>query len=187
MGERESEDGELLRRIANGEEEAFSVFYRRHLDAVLAFFRRRLCDAELAFDLTAETFAAVVVGAQSWSGEAPAAAWLYGIARNKLRESLRAGRVETDARQRLQMQPLALHDSDIERIEERSGGLGQELLERELAALPGPMREALLGRLVEELEYEQIAERMGCSEQVVRQRVSRGLTRLRAALKGAQR
>lgn len=188
MGERaDEEDGVLLRRIAGGDEAAFSVFYRRHVDAVLAFFGRRLLDAELSFDLTAETFAAVVVGAGGWQAQAPAVGWLYGIARNKLRESLRAGRVEQDARRRLGMERLALLDRDIERIEERGGAVGQALLERELAALPAPMREALLARLVEEQEYEQIAARLGCSEQVVRQRVHRGLTRLRAAMKGVQR
>lgn len=182
----DEEDGELLRHIAGGDEQAFALFYRRHVDAVLAFFRRRLGDPELAFDLTAETFAAVVVGADGWQNDAPPAAWLYGIARNKLRESLRAGRVERNARRRLGMERIALDYNDIERVEER-GALGHALLERELAALPEAMREALVARLVEEQDYEQIATRMGCSEQVVRQRVSRGLTRLRAAMRGAQR
>jgi hypothetical protein len=52
---------------------------------VTAFFRRRVPEAELAFDLAAERFAAVVAGAASYGGAGPAAAWLYGIARNSLR------------------------------------------------------------------------------------------------------
>lgn len=67
-------DEELLRRIAAGDDDAFAVLNRRHLDAVLAFFRRWLPDAELAFDLTAETFAAVVVSAPRWRGYGPAVA-----------------------------------------------------------------------------------------------------------------
>jgi RNA polymerase sigma-70 factor (ECF subfamily) len=74
------EDRDLLRRIAAGDDDAFSAFYRAHLDAVVAFFRRRVPDGELAFDLAAETFAAVVIGATSYAGDGPAAAWLYGIA-----------------------------------------------------------------------------------------------------------
>ena len=88
----------MLRRVAAGDEDAFSVFYREHLDAVVAFFQRRVGDRELAFDLTAETFAAVVVGAGSYSEDAPPVAWLFGIARNKLRESLRRDRVADGAR-----------------------------------------------------------------------------------------
>jgi RNA polymerase sigma factor (sigma-70 family) len=176
------DDRELLKRIAAGEDAAFSAFYRTHLDAVVAFFRRRVPDAELAFDLAAETFAAVVISAGSYGGDGPAAAWLYGIARNKLRESLRRGRVENNARRRLGLEPVVLDDHDLERIEDRALA-GADALARELAALPEPTRRALLARVVEERAYDEIAADLGCSEQVVRQRVHRGLSRLRAGLK----
>ncbi|MDX6702943.1 MAG: hypothetical protein QOF26_3169 [Baekduia sp.] len=175
------EDRDLLRRIADGDEAAFAAFYRTHLDAVIAFFRGRVPDPELAFDLAAETFAAVVIGASSFGGDGPAAAWLFGIARNKLRESFRRGRVEADARQRLGMEPVVLDDLDLQRVEDRAAA-GASALARELAALPEPTRRALLARVVEERGYGQIAADLGCSEQVVRQRVHRGLTRLRAGL-----
>src|SRR3954469_12736923 len=38
----------------------FEEFYGRHVDALLGFFSRRTRDAELAADLTAETFAAAL-------------------------------------------------------------------------------------------------------------------------------
>jgi RNA polymerase sigma factor (sigma-70 family) len=178
----QSDEIELLRRIAMGDEQAFSAFYRAHLNAVVAFFRRRVPDGELAFDLTAETFAAVAESASNFEGNAPPVAWLYGIARNKLRASLRRGRVEDATRRRLGMEPIVLDDAELERVEERANA-GDSDLGRALAALPEGTREALLARLVEELEYGEIATRLGCSEQVVRQRVHRGLTRLRAGLK----
>jgi RNA polymerase sigma-70 factor (ECF subfamily) len=176
------EDRDLLRRIAAGDDDAFSAFYRAHLDAVVAFFRRRVPDGELAFDLAAETFAAVVIGATSYAGDGPAAAWLYGIARNKLRESLRRGRVEDGARRRLGIEPVLLDDRDLERVEERAVA-GGDCLARELAELPEPTRRALLARVVEERAYHEIAAELNCSELVVRQRVHRGLSRLRAGLK----
>lgn len=49
-------DEELLGRTAD-EPEAFGAFYRRHVGGVLAFFRRRTGDTQLALDLTGETFA----------------------------------------------------------------------------------------------------------------------------------
>jgi DNA-directed RNA polymerase specialized sigma24 family protein len=45
----------LHRRKRPGD--AFGQFYDRHVASVLAYFRRRTGDAELAMDLTAETFA----------------------------------------------------------------------------------------------------------------------------------
>jgi RNA polymerase sigma factor (sigma-70 family) len=183
MAAGEDSDIELVRRIGAGDDAAFSVFYRRHLGAVIAFLYRRLGDRELAFDLAAETFAAVVVGAGSYEPTGPAAAWLYGIARNKLRESLRRHRVEQAARRRLRMEPIALEDSDLARVEELAGS-GEEALARALEALPEATRAALLARIVEERDYEDIASRLQCSEQVVRQRVHRGLGRLRTEIKG---
>jgi len=181
VGNEASRDLELLRRVAAGDEQAFADFYREHLDGVVAFFRRRVPDGELAFDLAAETFAAVVSSAHAYEGDGPAVAWLYGIARNKLRESLRRGRVEAGARQRLGMARIALNDRDLERVEERAG-VGGNQLDKALAALPEPIRRALLARLVEERSYTDIASELQCSEQVARQRVHRGLTRLRAGL-----
>jgi RNA polymerase sigma-70 factor (ECF subfamily) len=170
-----------LNRIAAGDPDAFSRFYREHLDAVVAFFGQRVTSPELAFDLAAETFAAVIGSAGSYAGDGPAVAWLFGIARNKLRESARRGRVEAAARSRLGLAPIALDDTDLARVEQRVQA-GQLDLAGKLAALPESMREALIARVVDERSYAQIARELRCSEQVVRQRVSRGLERLRTAI-----
>ena len=172
----------LLRRLAMGDDRAFTVFYRRHLNPVVAYFRRNVPEPELAFDLAAETFAVVVADAGRWTGEGDATAWLYGIARNKLRESLRHGRVQDAARQRMAMQPVVLDDSDLLRVEERAAA-GNPLLQAALAGLAEPTRRALLARVVQERDYDDIAAELRCSEQLVRQRVHRAITRLRAGLK----
>jgi RNA polymerase sigma factor (sigma-70 family) len=175
------DDAELLRRIAGGDDEAFARFYRRHLDGVLAFLRRRVHEPELAFDLAAETFAAAIAGAGAWRGEGEPAAWLYGIARNKLLASLRSGRVEDAARRRLRLEPVVLDDADLAAVEERADA-GRTALAARLDALPEPTRRALVARVVDEREYGDIAAELACSEQVVRQRVHRGLRTLRTEL-----
>ena len=79
-------------------------------------------DPELAADLAAETFAAALVAARRFrGGGAPASAWLVGIARNVLAGSVRRSRVEDRARRRLGMEPIALDDELLARIE-RLGG-----------------------------------------------------------------
>lgn len=176
------DEASVLRRVALGDDRAFSAFYREHLDAVVAFFKRRVGDRELAFNLTAETFAAVVLSAGSYHGDGPPVAWLFGIARNKLRESLRHERVADAARRRLGMEAIGLDDEALERVEERASS-GESRLAQALQALPEATRAALVARLVEEEEYGDIAARLQCSEQVVRQRVHRGLNQLRANLR----
>jgi RNA polymerase sigma factor (sigma-70 family) len=83
------------------------------------------------------------------------------------------------------MEPIRLDDEDLERVEERAAA-GSAALVRELAELPEATRSALLARVVDERAYGEIAAELSCSEQVVRQRVHRGLARLRAGLKEAR-
>lgn len=171
-------DSELL-VAARSQPEAFAVFYRRHARPVLAFFRRRVPSAELAFDLTAETFAAALESVERYvPGPEPASAWLYGVARNKLSEALRRGQVEERARRALAMEPIALNDDGIERLE-REGGAG--VLEA-LDALPPEQAAAVRARHLDGRDYAEIAGELSCSESVVRKRVSRGLESLRHGL-----
>lgn len=177
----DAEDGELLELAVQGDDVAFATLYRRHLPAVLAYLRPRVPSAELAFDLAAETFAAVALQAVRFRGEGTVVAWIYGIAHHKLLESLRRGRVEAAARERLRFEPIVLDDADLAAVEDRCSA-GATDLDHHLAQLPAEQREALLARVVDEEPYDKIAARLGCSQQVVRQRVHRGLRRLRQTI-----
>ena len=46
--------------LASRETEAFGVFYDRHARTLLGYFARRTQSAEVAADLTAETFASAI-------------------------------------------------------------------------------------------------------------------------------
>ena len=174
-------DDQLLDAFAKGNPDAFVTFYRRHLPSILAFFFRRTRDPELTADLTAEVFAASLLAARRYQpGQKPALAWLDGIAAHKLADSRRRGRVEVRARKRLALEPLVIEDEDIARVEQLAASAdSQGTLEAALQRLPQAERDAVLARVVEERPYTEIAERMACSEMVVRKRVSRGLRTLR--------
>ena len=175
------DDDELLLASAGGDGGAFAAFYGRHIAVVLAFLARRVRSQEVAADLAGETFAAALLACERYrAGEAPALAWLLGIARNKLRESARRGSVETAARRRLGMVPIAFDDEDLLRVQELAseGETALELLEQ----LPAAQRDAVRARVLDELDYEQLALELGHSQQVVRQHVSRGLRRLRTLM-----
>jgi RNA polymerase sigma-70 factor (ECF subfamily) len=179
------DDESLLMAAARGDGPAFGVFYRRHLPTVLAYLWPRVGSREVAADLTAETFAGALesCGRFSPGREEPAVAWLLGIARNKLRESARRRRVEEGARRRLAMPVLTLEDEDLERVERLAnlGGRALELLE----SLPEDQRAAVRARVLDEREYPELAADLGCSEQVLRKRVSRGLGELRDLMEGS--
>jgi RNA polymerase sigma-70 factor (ECF subfamily) len=177
-------DQALLRAALSSEPEAFTIFYERHVDVVLAFLRRRTNSPEVAADLMAETFAAALLALHADTDpeqlEVPVA-WLLGIARNKLYESYRRGRVEAAARQRLHLEPLMLDDNDLALVDE----LSETDIVRELAdVLPADQLQALRMRVIDELGYDEIARNLRCSEAVVRKRVSRALRTLRARAHG---
>jgi RNA polymerase sigma factor (sigma-70 family) len=157
----------------------FAAFYRLHEDAVLGFFLRRTGSAELAADLTAETFARALAGRGRFDPSlGDPGAWLFGIAHNLLASSLKRGSVEDSTRRRLGMEPLRLDDEALARIDELDGEPAVAALED----LPADQREAVVGRVLDERSYSELAGRLECSESVVRQRVSRGLRALRSRL-----
>jgi RNA polymerase sigma-70 factor (ECF subfamily) len=159
--------------------EPFAVFYERHFASVLAFFRRRVPGPEEAFDLAAETFAAALASLPRFKpGPEPPQAWLFAIARHKLSEARRSGRIQDEARQALSMQPIQLDDEAIEILETTAQTPAVELLE----TLAPEQRDAVKAHHLEERDYAEIAAEVRCSESVIRKRVSRGLAALHAQL-----
>jgi len=174
-------DQRLLRAAKAGQAEAFGVFFSRHSETVLAFLRRRTANAETAADLTAETFAAALLSVHRGhiddiNNGAP---WLIGIARHKLIDSYRRGRVEDAARRELGLARVPVTDDDIARIDRLSA---DRQLPAALEELSPDERRAVIERIVLERDYEQIARDAHQSAVVIRKRVSRGLARLRGAM-----
>jgi RNA polymerase sigma factor (sigma-70 family) len=170
-------DAELLA----GDAEAFGRFYGRHEDFVLALFVRRIgsASAELAADLTAETFACALASRGTFdASRGEPRGWLYGIARHVLADSLEHGQVQDRVRLRLRLERLQIDDEAIARIEELTGAMALAALE----GLPEDQQLAVRGRVLDEVEYEDLARALRCSPSVVRKRVSRGLRALRQRL-----
>jgi RNA polymerase sigma factor (sigma-70 family) len=177
----EQDETRLLAAAAHGDGAAFGAIYRRYLPIVVRWCHAHTGDRELAADLSAEVFAAALQHAWRYRPEqGPPIAWLLGIARNKLLESRRRGRIESAARRRLGIGPLALTDEDLARVDELAG-LDDGALAL-VQQLPDEQREAVLARVVEDRPYEELATQLHCSEAVVRKRVSRGLHTLRTRM-----
>jgi RNA polymerase sigma factor (sigma-70 family) len=173
-------DEELL---ARQDGPSFELFYGRYFERVLSFFSRRTANAELAADLTAETFACALVGRRRYRRRGGAAdSWLFAIAYHKLADSQRRGYAEDRARRRLGMERIELTNDDVARIDR----LGEPSRVSELvASLPSEQQDAIRAHVVYERSYRDIAAAMDTSEVVVRKRVSRGLATLRGRIGGS--
>ena len=167
-------DEELLTSHELG---SFALFYRAHVDELLGFFCRRTRDAELAADLTAETFAAALAGRRRFRPEAGSAtAWLFGIATKQLAAAQRRAAAERRARRRLGMERIELLDADIERINALGPWTSARVWVERLAP---EQRDAITAHVIHGRGYEELAEASHTSEAVVRKRVSRGLAAVR--------
>jgi RNA polymerase sigma-70 factor (ECF subfamily) len=177
------DDGDLL-LLSLRRPEAFVTFYERHAEPLVRYFARRTLQADVAAELTAETFAQAYASRGRYRAtEAEAAAWLYAIARHQLAGFLRRGAVDARARRRLGMPQRELAPEDHERIERLAdlpavrGTVGDAL-----SRLPAGERRAVSLRVLEERTYAEVAGALACSQDAARARVSRGLRRLQLLL-----
>jgi RNA polymerase sigma-70 factor (ECF subfamily) len=171
-------DAELL-VAARSDASAFRELYERYAARIHGYHLRRSQDAHAAHDLTAETFAQAWLSRARFRDEARGSAgpWLFGIARHVLLVSVRQRRLESSACARLGI----LDGIDREPPPEPDDAW-LEGLDEALAHLPDAQQQAIRLRVVEDLGYDEAAERLATSPQAVRARVSRGLTALRKHL-----
>ena len=114
-------DAELL-TAARQDPEAFREFYDRYAVWMRSWFKRQTGSDAASLDLTAETFA------QAWHAsrrfrdlaDGSGAPWLFGIARNLLRQYHKHNRIESAARERLGLQATYAECDDYERVDDRS-------------------------------------------------------------------
>ena len=103
-----------LERARALDQSALGMLYRRFMPVVYRYVLARVSAAHLAEDITSETFMAVVtgIGAMRAEDELAFAAWVLGIARNKVATYFRRSHARPDTRELLadDEQPLALAD-----------------------------------------------------------------------------
>lgn len=176
-------DAALLQRCAD-RPELFGEFYRRHVDAVLRYLVSRTGDAQVAADLTAETFAAAFASRARYRDTgAPAVAWLFGIARNQLATFARRRRVARKYRRRMGIDDISLDDADQARVEAMADfDALRPAIAAALASLTTETADAIRLRVIENRPYAEVAAELGITEGAARVRVSRGLARIAARL-----
>ena len=166
-----------------------SSLYEQRAETILRFAMRRTFDAQLSVDIVGETFALAFEQRGKYRGrtDAEASSWLFGIADNLLKMYFRSGAIERRAMERLGVHPVEVSVDEYERIEALAGSDDLRSAVREaLAELSVESRQAVRLRVVDELPYSLVAEKLEVSEEVARARVSRGLKKLRDRLEAVR-
>jgi RNA polymerase sigma-70 factor (ECF subfamily) len=179
------QDEELLKRSAKGDEEAFTILYRRHVDVLYRFAFRMTGSSWGAEEIVQDVFMTLVREPGKYDAERGALpAFLFGITRNKIMKY---------------NERLPREISLVERQEDGSGGgltlrdsftpamwaEQRERLEKVRAAvmeLPIEFRETVVLCELEEMTYDQAARMLDCPIGTIRSRLHRGRTLLLAKL-----
>jgi RNA polymerase sigma-70 factor, ECF subfamily len=179
------QDEELLKRSAKGDEEAFTVLYRRHADVLYRFAFRMTGSAWGAEEIVQDVFMTLAREPGKYDAErGTLPAFLFGITRNKIMKH---------------NERLPREISLVERQEDGSGGgltsrdsftpamwaEQRERLEKVRAAvmeLPVEFRETVVLCELEEMSYEQAARMLDCPIGTIRSRLHRGRALLLAKL-----
>lgn len=185
----EPTDEALLPRMLAGDEEAFTLLYRRRHSAIYRFALHMSGNAAVAEDVTQETFLALIRDARRFDPvRGTLSGFLFGIARNHLRK-----RWEQDRR-------LVPMSSEPDAAQAAANGHGGSLaaqskaadrnestqrLREAIATLPDNYREAVALCDLEEMSYEEAAAALGCPVGTVRSRLHRARALLAEKLRGA--
>ncbi|MHC4123623.1 MAG: RNA polymerase sigma factor [Planctomycetota bacterium] len=88
-------DAELLSRFATGDEAAFRIIVNRYKNGLYMFLRRFLNRQDLIDDVFQETFLQLFNSLDAFDTSKPLSPWLFTIAANKAKDTLRKQRRTT--------------------------------------------------------------------------------------------
>ena len=154
---------DLVTRVCQGDQEAFRLIFERYSRPVIGFIYDMVSDRELAEELAQETFVRAYRGIHGMNPETKLSTWLFGIARNVARESLRA-RVRANRQIDLADESVKdLSDNNPVPVDRLLSKELNELIRRALAALDEDKRLVFTLKVFHQCSYEEIAEITGFS------------------------
>ncbi len=182
MADAASDDHELLRQLAKGNQAAFHTCYERYQGPIFRFAWHMSGNQTAAEEVTQEVFLRLIHNPRKFdAAKGTLAGYLFGIARNVMRRQMAAGFLDVP------LQDEVWHDDPALAVE--PGVLAEldrqerlELLHKTLLGLPAVYREALILCDLEEMSYPEAGLILNCPEGTVASRVHRARAMLKSRL-----
>jgi RNA polymerase sigma-70 factor, ECF subfamily len=179
-------DVQLVERCLSGQEVAWEDLVKVHTRRVYSICYRSTNSDTEAQDLTQDVFLRVFKNLRSFrAGEGLFVVWLTRLTRNLLIDHYRRTRMER-ATESIEDQTAALEENTaaIARTDGMLAGReASELLQAALQKLSPELRETVILRDLEELEYREIAQILNVPEGTVKSRLNRGRSELAKVLR----
>ncbi len=180
------DDAELVRRCVAGDSAAWESIVRTHTRRIYNLCYRFTGQRQEAEDLTQEVFLRMFRTLKSYDpAQGALGVWLHRVGRNLLIDHYRATR-----RDRM----TSSLDDELTHLGEKEAAPAQQdrqvalrelsaTLQRALARLSPELREAVVLRDLQELEYREISQTLNIPEGTVKSRINRGRAELGRILK----
>ena len=170
---------EIIERCLNGDQTAWETIVRLYWRKVFNVAYKFVGRHDLAEDLTQEVFLKLYKSLDTFDRRANFQTWLISVSRNLCIDHYRSVRKERETINRdvdaSELSPVS-HDTAADtRLEQRDR---VALLRQALDKLAPTLRTAVMLRDIQELSYQEIADRLHLPEGTVKSRINRGRTEL---------
>ncbi|MGH9793967.1 MAG: RNA polymerase sigma factor [Candidatus Acidiferrales bacterium] len=184
-------DVQLMLGVKAGDDSSFALLLEKYRTPLIHFLGRMVKDPAMAEDLAQEVFLRVYRARKGYTPSAKFTTWMFRIATNL---ALNAVRDQRHRRRELSIEqpgeaPLGDHEQPLE-VPDRRPGIVEQMLDRDRAAvirrailaLPVKQRAAVLMHKYHEMDYDQIADALDCSESALKSLLFRAYEALRIEL-----
>ena len=169
----------LIQRCLQGDQVAWEQIVRQYRRKVFNVAYKFVGKHDEAEDLTQDIFLKIFKSLDTFDRRANFQTWLISVSRNLCIDHYRSVRKERETIDRDidagELSPASADKGPFAALEQRDRVV---LLRRALGALPRTLRTAVVMRDIQELSYQEIADRLQLPEGTVKSRINRGRTEL---------
>ena len=178
----EQNDAQLIQRILQGDQDAFTPLVKKYQKGVHALVWRKIGDFHIAQEITQDTFlkAYQKLGTLKNFNQFPG--WLYVIASNLANDYLRRNRLpmeSLDADNTNEVDKVSYSRYQAEKQADEADETRREIVKKLLRKLPESERTVMMMHYLGEMTIKSISEFLGVSQNTVKSRLSRARNRLR--------
>lgn len=183
----ERTDDELMLVAATGHEQAFEHLVHRHMPQLLRYCCKQVCDTKLGEEIAQDTWLKLWAYRTRYQPQGKFRILLYttarNLCRNHARDSARRSKWFSDIAVPAE-NALAEESTQLDALVAREKATR---VQNAMASLKPKLREALVLRFDQGLEYSEISIIVGRSESTVRSRIFHGLKKLKSRMDGELR
>ena len=177
-----NDDAQLIQRVLDGDETAFSALVKKYQRSVHALAWRKIGDFHIAEEITQDTFLKVYQRLSTLKAPQSFASWLYVITANHCKAWLRKKRTRTQSLENTshtELEKTAYSGYIIEENKRMAVETRREVVKKLLAKLQESDRTVITLYYLGGMTYDEISKFLGVSEATIRNRLYRARRRLK--------